>query len=72
MATMSVSGIVRNGVVTPNSPLPEGARVEIRVCEEIEVPAELQEEFDAWDRASAESLALVDRLAEEMERDEKR
>src|SRR5713226_2588496 len=29
--SMTVAGFVKNGVVVPNAPLPEGARVEIRV-----------------------------------------
>ena len=68
-----IAGFVKNGVVVPNAPLPEGAFVEVRVLGgPIEVPPELQEEFDAWDRASAESLELVERLAREGEDDAKR
>ena len=68
-----VAGFVKNGVVVPNAPLPEGAFVEVRVIHErIEVPPELPEEFDAWDRASAEALELVERLAQEGEGDAKR
>ena len=59
-----VAGFVKHGVVVPNAPLPEGAFVEVHVIHgPIEVPPELQEEFDAWHRASAESLELVERLA---------
>ena len=55
-----VAGFVKNGVVVPNVPLPGGAFVEVHVIGgPIEVPAELQAEFDAWNRASAESLALL-------------
>ena len=68
----TVWDIVKDGIVAPSSPLPEGARVETRLCEAPDVPPELQEEFDAWERASAEALDLVERLAEEMERDDKR
>jgi hypothetical protein len=61
-----VAGFVKNGVVVPNAPLPEGAFVEVHVVHgPIEVPPELQEEFDAWDRAGANALALVERLAED-------
>jgi len=68
-----VAGFVKNGVVVPNAPLPEGAFVEVRVIRgAIEVPPELQEEFDAWERAGAGTLEMVERLAEEMEADEKR
>jgi hypothetical protein len=64
--SLTVAGFVKNGVVVPNAPLPEGAFVEIRVVRgPIEVPPDLQEEFDAWDRASAQSLELVERLARE-------
>lgn len=69
----TVGGVVRDGIIVPNSPLPEGRQVEIRLCDEPpEVPPELQAEFDGWERASAEALELVERLALEMERDEKR
>jgi hypothetical protein len=71
MAT-SVWGIVKEGLVVPDSPLPEGARVEIVLPEAaLDVPPELRAEFDAWDRASAESLELVERLAREGEANDK-
>jgi hypothetical protein len=61
-----IRGIVREGVVIPASPLPEGAQVEIRQVEpRMDVPAELQAELDAWQQAGAEALELVERLAEE-------
>ena len=66
-------GTVRNGVVIPKVPLPEGACVEMRVHETpVEITPELQEEFDAWDRASAGSIELIERLAEEAGGDDKR
>ena len=66
--SVTVAGFVKNGVVVPNAPLPEGAFVEVRVIHgPIEVPPELQEEFDAWERAGAGTLEMVERLAEEME-----
>jgi hypothetical protein len=69
----TIMGIVTNGVVVPHSPLPEGACVEILVpSTRLEVPPELQEEFDAWARAGAGTIEMVERLAEEMEADEKR
>lgn len=66
----TVTGTVTNGVVVPNSPLPEGAHVEILVSAVI--PPEVQEELAAWQQGSAEALALVEQLAEEDEADEKR
>jgi hypothetical protein len=71
--SMIVAGFVRNGVVVPNMPLPEGSFVEVHVLHgPIEVPPELQAEFDAWHLASAKSLELVERLALEGEDSEKR
>ena len=68
-----VAGFVKNGVVVPNAPLPEGAFVEVHVIRRpIEVPPELQVEFDDWERAGAGTIEMVERLAEEMEADEER
>jgi hypothetical protein len=55
-----VAGVVKNGVVVPNAPLPEGAFVEVHVIHgPVEVPPELQAELAAWQQAGAEALALV-------------
>ena len=71
--SITMTGTVTNGVIIPNSPLPEGAQVEIRMNDvSLEIPPDLQEELAAWQQASAEALALVERLAEEDEADEKR
>lgn len=70
-----VAGFVKNGVVVPNMPLPEGAFVEVHVIRgPIEVPPDLQAELDAWQLAGAQALELVERLAREAEgeTDEKR
>ena len=68
-----VAGFVKNGVVVPNAPLPEGAFVEVHLIHgPIDVPPELQEEFDAWERAGAGTIEMVERMAEEMEADDKR
>ena len=70
--SVTVAGFVKNGVVVPNAPLPEGAFVEVRVVSgAVEVPPELQAELDAWHLASAQALELVERLAQEGEADEK-
>ena len=66
-------GTVKNGVVVPNAPLPEGACVEIHLHEAaLHFPPDLQEEFDDWERAGAGTVEMVERLAEEMEAHEKR
>jgi hypothetical protein len=66
----TITGVVTNGVVVPSSPLPEGSQVVIQM--RYEFTPEEQEEFDGWERASAGTLEMVERLAEEMEADEKR
>ncbi len=55
-----VQGVVRGGRVEPDSPLPEGARVEVRIADSSEIPPELLEEFAAWGRASDRALALIE------------
>ena len=50
--SMSVVGYVRNGVVVPIAPLPEGARVEITV-NEAEAPAKTQDELGEQGAAAA-------------------
>jgi len=57
-------GVVKDGVIIPVKALPEGARVEIVICDgPLEVPPELQAEFDAWELASSHALDLVERHA---------
>jgi hypothetical protein len=64
-------GVVKNGVIVPNIPLPEGARVGIEAYGlPLDVPSDLQEEIAAVQRASAPSLELVERLTQEMENDQ--
>jgi hypothetical protein len=42
LVAATIWGVVKNGLVAPSSPLPEGALVEIRLCETPpEVPPEL-------------------------------
>jgi hypothetical protein len=55
-----ITGVVTKGVIVPNSPLPEGAHVEIHLADPLEVPTELKEELAAWQQGSAEALALVE------------
>ncbi len=72
MAT-TIWGVVKEGRVVPSSPLPEGAHVEIRLADPpSDVPEDLRAEFEAWDRAGANALELVERPAREGEADEAR
>ena len=60
---IGIPGIVRNGVVVPQSshPLPEGSHVEIRL-EPGEMPSSLRREIEAWDKASDESWTWIETL----------
>ncbi len=61
-----VLGVVRDGHVVPDRPLPEGARVEVRLVRpRPEVPPKLQAEFEAWGRASDRALDLIEKSAPE-------
>jgi hypothetical protein len=61
-------GIVKEGKIIPHQPLPEGVLVQIVLSEGVpEVPPELQEEFEAWERAGASAMDVI----VEMEREEK-
>ena len=62
----TIPGIVRNGVVVPqsNTVLREGTHVEI-VVEPAGVTPELLSEIAAWDKASDEAWAMIDELESE-------
>jgi predicted DNA-binding antitoxin AbrB/MazE fold protein len=68
MATerLIIAGIVKNGVIMPegDATLPEGTRVEI-VVPASEIPPELRVELDAWERASDEAWAMIDKWEKE-------
>ena len=57
-----ISGIVRNGVVVPqsNSELPDGAHVNI-VLQPAEMPPELKEELEAWQHAGNSAWQMIDK-----------
>jgi hypothetical protein len=61
-----IPGVVKDGLVVPqgNTPLPEGASVEIVIVPPQEEPG-LQAEFDAWDRAGDEAWAQIDQWERE-------
>jgi hypothetical protein len=68
--TETITGVVSNGVIIPSSPLPEGTQVEIHMRPQF-TPEE-QEEYDGWESAGAGTLEMVERLAEEMDANEKK
>ena len=59
---VSIPGIVKNGVIVPqtNEGLAEGTHVEI-VVEPTTIPAELKAEMQAWDHASDEAWAMIEK-----------
>lgn len=63
-------GVVHDGKIVPQAPLPEGLHVQITVPEDPVIPEELQADLDAWSRGNAGALARVEELAEEMARHE--
>ncbi|MDZ4849353.1 MAG: hypothetical protein SGI77_08660 [Pirellulaceae bacterium] len=58
----TIPGIVKNGVVVPQSrePLVEGTHVEI-IVEPSGIPDELRIEMQAWDNASDEAWAMIEK-----------
>ena len=61
-----IPGIVKNGVVVPqaNSELPDGAHVNI-LLQPAEMPNELKEELEAWQRAGEQAWQLIDKWESE-------
>ena len=54
LSASSISGFVKNGLIVPSAPLPEGAHVEIRLSEGLrELPAELKRESTGGQQADS-------------------
>ncbi len=63
MMSVTVGGFVKNGVVVPNAPLPEGAQVEIRLSERAaSVPAKGKNELAADGAVSGARLSMLEFL----------
>jgi len=64
----TITGIVRDGVIVPQSgsKLPDGIEVNIVIPQEAMTP-ELREELSAWQQAGMQSWGMID----ELEREEK-
>jgi hypothetical protein len=59
--TVVVPGVVVEGRVVPDSPLPEGARVEVFIdTKPPEITPRLAAEFKAWGRPSDWALEMVE------------
>lgn len=59
----AIRGVVKDGVIIPETQLPEGAQVEIRLSALHVVPVEMtsavQSEFESWQEANAQLLGSV-------------
>lgn len=59
----AIRGVVKDGVIIPETQLPEGAQVEIRLSALHVVPVEMtsavQSEFESWQEANAQLLSSV-------------
>lgn len=65
MATM-VPGVVEDGKVVPQSPLPDGLNVQILLPEEMDSDeSELRAEMAAWRAGNTKALERVELLADE-------
>ena len=58
---MKIHGVIRGGVVVPDThqSLPEGTEVEISF-DPAELPQELKDELEAWNRASDDAWAMIE------------
>jgi hypothetical protein len=69
--SIAISGVVKNGVIVPKAPLPDGAHVEIRLSEEsAAVPVERKEELPAGGELAA-SIRLTPAELRRMPREQR-
>ncbi len=62
----SVPGIVQDGMVLPETPLPDGLNVQIVLPDNVDSEeAELRAEMAAWRAVGAKALGRVEELADE-------
>ena len=64
---MKIHGVIRGGVVVPDThlSLPEGTEVEI-LFDPAELPRELKDELEAWNRASDDAWAMIEDWEQEV------
>ena len=69
----AVRGVVKNGKVELESPLPEGTQIECQTVDPVYgMPLEFWDDLRGWQIASANALEMVEQLAQEMENNETR
>ncbi len=61
--SQTIWGVVQDGKIVPQTPLPDGLQVQLTVPEEFVIPEELQSELAAWSQGNAEALAMVESLS---------
>jgi len=65
---MVIQGVVREGKIIPESPLPEGASVHITLVDDrTEFTPEEKAEFAAWSLLGAQSLAKFEQMLDDEE-----
>jgi hypothetical protein len=60
-----IPGVVQDGKIVPQTPLPEGLNVQILLPEDANDEAELQAELAAWRAGNQKALDRVEQLADE-------
>lgn len=68
----SIRGVVKDGVIVPSTPLPEGVEVEIQLCGtqelvSVDMGASSQSEFEAWQLANESTLNSIGQAVEQTE-----
>ena len=59
-------GIVKDGKVIPERPLPEGRTVAIGLLEDdVALPDDMQRDLEAWSRGGVDALLAFEQLLEE-------
>jgi uncharacterized protein (DUF433 family) len=59
----TIWGVVQDGKIIPQTPLPDGLQVRITVPEEVAIPGEFRAELDARSLGNAEVLAMVESVS---------
>lgn len=61
-----IRGIVKDGKIIPENPLPEGRTVAISLLEEDNnLPEDMQRDLEAWSRGGVDALLAFEKMLEE-------
>lgn len=58
----TIWGVVQDGKIIPQTPLPDGLQVQITVPEDVLIPEELRAELTGWSQGNVGALAMVELL----------